>query len=151
MLASKFGICKLLINATPLVAWEKQMAEQAHNSIDWNGKLSVVNGSPLSEPYPLDRDFWAVLDEGLALRLRYWPEGSGWAQSQLFTDQDGDGETYDADQIMGWTDSRDDAEEAAALLMEFVGVSRTIPTTCIETIGGDPGTAIRLSHQIKVF
>jgi hypothetical protein len=28
---------------------------------------------------------------------------------------------------------------------------RTVPTTCIETIGGDPATAIRLSFQIKVF
>ena len=28
---------------------------------------------------------------------------------------------------------------------------RTPPTTCIETIGGDPDTAIRLSFQIKVF
>jgi len=28
---------------------------------------------------------------------------------------------------------------------------RSIPTTCIETIGGDPATAIRLSFQIKVF
>lgn len=26
-----------------------------------------------------------------------------------------------------------------------------IPTTCIETIGGDPDTAIRLSFPIKVF
>jgi hypothetical protein len=25
------------------------------------------------------------------------------------------------------------------------------PTTCIETIGGDPNTALRLSFQIKVF
>lgn len=28
---------------------------------------------------------------------------------------------------------------------------RAIPTTCLETIGGDPNTAIRLSFQIKVF
>lgn len=28
---------------------------------------------------------------------------------------------------------------------------RTVPTTCIETIGGDPNTALRLSFQIKVF
>lgn len=28
---------------------------------------------------------------------------------------------------------------------------RTIPTTCVETIGGDPDTALRLSFQIKVF
>ena len=28
---------------------------------------------------------------------------------------------------------------------------RTIPTTCIETVGGDPATALRLSFQIKVF
>lgn len=29
--------------------------------------------------------------------------------------------------------------------------AKAIPTTCIETIGGDPATAIRLSFQIKVF
>lgn len=28
---------------------------------------------------------------------------------------------------------------------------RAIPTTCVETIGGDPDTALRLSFQIKVF
>lgn len=28
---------------------------------------------------------------------------------------------------------------------------RAIPTTCIETIGGDPDTALCLSFQIKVF
>lgn len=28
---------------------------------------------------------------------------------------------------------------------------RTVPTTCVETLGGDPDTAIRLSFQIKVF
>lgn len=28
---------------------------------------------------------------------------------------------------------------------------RAIPTTCIETINGDPETALRLSFQIKVF
>lgn len=29
--------------------------------------------------------------------------------------------------------------------------ARSIPTTCIETIDGDPDTALRLSFQIKVF
>lgn len=29
--------------------------------------------------------------------------------------------------------------------------SAATPTTCIETIGGDPSTAQRLSFQIKVF
>lgn len=29
--------------------------------------------------------------------------------------------------------------------------ARTIPTTCIETVGGDPATALRLPFQIKVF
>lgn len=86
---------------------------------DWNGKLHVVNGSPLSTPYPSDRPFWAVIDEGLALRLQYWPEGSAWTGSALFTHFDGDGESYPGDVIMGWTDSQEDAEEAAALLMEF--------------------------------
>lgn len=28
---------------------------------------------------------------------------------------------------------------------------QAIPTTCIETIDGDPNTALRLSFQIKVF
>ena len=27
----------------------------------------------------------------------------------------------------------------------------SVPTTCIETVLGDPNTAIRLSFQIKVF
>lgn len=49
--------------------------------------------------------------------------------------------------------------QAVTLGIHMVGLdklneclSRTPPaTTCIETIGGDPETALRLSFQIKVF
>lgn len=42
-------------------------------------------------------------------------------------------------------------EELAAIRAKAWATRRTIPTTCIETIDGDPDTAIRLSFQIKVF
>lgn len=45
-----------------------------------------------------------------------------------------------------FSDPEDHAPPAGSALE-----ARTIPTTCIETIGGDPATAIRLSFQIKVF
>mgnify|MGYP001552297897 CR=1 FL=1 len=53
-----------------------------------------------------------------------------------------------------WSDAADACERAdldPCDCIEYVGVVRAIPTTCIETIGGDPNTAIRLSFQIKVF
>jgi hypothetical protein len=51
-----------------------------------------------------------------------------------------------------WADAADACERAdldPCTCIEYE--ARVIPTTCIETIGGDPNTAIRLSFQIKVF
>lgn len=43
-----------------------------------------------------------------------------------------------------------DAQERSPVSQRSDGW-RAIPTTCVETIGGDPDTAVRLSFQIKVF
>ena len=51
-----------------------------------------------------------------------------------------------------WSDAADTCERAdldPCTCIEYA--PRTIPTTCVETLGGDPNTAIRLSFQIKVF
>lgn len=42
----------------------------------------------------------------------------------------------------------DDTGQPAPSPQAALGV---VPTTCIETVGGDPNTALRLSFQIKVF
>lgn len=72
---------------------------------------------------------------------------------ETYSRVDGEPGSWEPDEIAGWTDSREDAEEAAEMLCQFMGwkSERSPATTCIETIGGDPETALRLSFQIKVF
>lgn len=55
--------------------------------------------------------------------------------------------------VLGSSQSQPCTEGTSSLPDTDLGapVDRAIPTTCIETIGGDPDTAIRLSFQIKVF
>ena len=56
-----------------------------------------------------------------------------------------------------WSDAADACERAdldPCTCIEYTPrtiPTSTIPTTCIETIGGDPDSALRLSFQIKVF
>lgn len=83
---------------------------------DWNAKLHVVNGSPLAKPFPADRSFWAISGDGEAVFVKFWSAGSAWAQSTLFIEVDDISAAHAADDIMGWTDSQEDAEEAAELL-----------------------------------
>jgi hypothetical protein len=86
------------------------------NPVDWNAKLHVVNGSPLATPFPRDRYFWAVTDDG-AVKVTFWDDNFAWTGREAFhTEPDELTVTYEADEIYGWTDSQEDAEEAAELL-----------------------------------
>lgn len=83
---------------------------------DWNGKLHVVNGSPLSKPYPRDRLFWIITDDALAVEVAYSHDHMTWTRRETYCRQDGEAGSWEPDEIMGWTDSYEDAQEAAALL-----------------------------------
>jgi len=94
-------------------------------TLDWNGKLHVVNGSPLAKPYPLDRLFWIVTDEAEVVEVAYSAEASFWMPNgPWFCRQDGESGCWSASDILGWTDSQDDAEEAAELLAKLEGWTR---------------------------
>lgn len=92
--------------------------------IDWNGKLSVVNGSPLSAPYPRDRLFWIVTDDCLAVEVAYSHEHMLWTKRETYCRQDGESGSWEPDEIAGWTDSYEDAQEAAALFSLATGESK---------------------------
>jgi hypothetical protein len=88
--------------------------------IDWNGKLHVANGSPLSTPMPYDRLFWIVTDDALAVEVSYSDDYKFWTGRETYVRHDGEIGSWEPDEIAGWTDSAEDAEEAAALLAAFV-------------------------------
>jgi hypothetical protein len=84
--------------------------------LDWNARLHVANGN--GQPYPLDGMFWAVTDQGRAVEVSYDEDATFWMPADnapYFSRQDGEPGTYGADEIVGWTLSCEDAEEAAAL------------------------------------
>lgn len=85
---------------------------------DWNARLHVVNGSPLAKPYPLAKLFWIVTDTAEAHEVSYDREATYWCNPQhgpYFSRQDGEPGCWGADEIVGWADSCEDAEEAAEL------------------------------------
>ena len=88
---------------------------------DWNGKLHVVNGSPLSTPFPRDRLFWIVTEDAEAVEVAYCPEHKLWTGRETYVRQDGEAGSWEPDEIAGWTDSAEDAEEAASLFAKFTG------------------------------
>jgi|GEM_PF-5373560 len=55
--------------------------------------------------YPRDRDFWAVTADETIVRLHYWPEGSAWSGSPMFSCVDEDGAAYAAGDLFEWSDS----------------------------------------------
>lgn len=85
---------------------------------DWNGKLHVVNGSPLSKPYPSDRLFWIVTWDGDAREVSWCADAKYWTGVDEYHRTDGEPGFWTADEIAGWTFDGEDAEEAAALLLE---------------------------------
>ena len=93
-------------------------------TLDWNGKLHVVNGSPHAKPYPREGYFWAVTEDG-AQYVTFWDDNFAWTGRIAFhTEPDEVTAVYEADEIFGWTHSQEDAEEAAELLAKLEGWSR---------------------------
>lgn len=96
------------------------MAHIEGNLLDWNGKLHVVNGSPLSTPYPRDRMFWIVTEEGEAHEVAYSHDHALYTGRETYCRVDGESGDWTPDDIAGWTDSHADAEEAAAMLVQLL-------------------------------
>ncbi len=93
------------------------------DAIDWNGKLHVVNGSPLAKPLPHDRMFWIVTEEGYVHEVAYSHEYKLYTGRETYCRQDGESGSWEPDEILGWTDSHEDAEEAATLLADLLSAS----------------------------
>lgn len=91
------------------------------NLLDWNGKLSVVNGSPLSSPFPHDRAFYIVTDEAQAVEVAYCDQTEFWTGRETYGRVDGESGSWEPDEIAGWTDSYADAVEAADMLSKLMG------------------------------
>ena len=82
------------------------------NPLDWNARIST------SEP-PRDRFVWIVTWEGGVYWVSYYPEASWWLRKPVWARDDGETpNSFEADEIAGWTSDQEDAEEAAALLDE---------------------------------
>lgn len=97
------------------------MREQDEHLLDWNGDLHVVKVSPLSKPYPTDRVFWIVTEEGEAREVAYSHDHMLYTGRETYSRVDGELGSWEPDEIAGWTDSREDAEEAAEMLCQFMG------------------------------
>lgn len=80
----------------------------------WSDKLH----SKVISPLPRDRAFWAVTFEDGALELRYSHDHWHYVKQHVWQRTDGESGEWEADDIAGWTDDYEDAEEAAALLGE---------------------------------
>lgn len=79
-------------------------------------RLYIANST--GRPYPLDLMFWIVTDQGGAFEVAYDRDASFWLPADnapYFSRQDGEPGCYGADEIVGWTFSCEDAEEAAEL------------------------------------
>ena len=87
-------------------------------ALDWNGKLHVVNGSPLAKPFPADRLFWAVTDEGEVVEIAFNDMATLYLGRPHYSRQDGEPGCWEADDFLGWCDSYDDACEVAALYLK---------------------------------
>lgn len=63
--------------------------------------------------YPRDRDFWAVTADDTIVRLRYWPDGSAWSGSPMFSCVDEDGAAYASGDLFEWSDSETALRQAS--------------------------------------
>lgn len=59
-----------------------------------------------AEACPRDRQFWGLTADETVERLEYWPDGSGWAGSPLFSCVDDEKGAYAEADIIGWTDNQ---------------------------------------------
>lgn len=95
------------------------MAQLEANLLDWNGKLHVVNGSPLATPYPRDRVFWIVTEDDEVAEVAYSHDHALYTGRETYCRVDGEPGSWEPDEISGWTDNHADAEEAAAMRVQL--------------------------------
>ena len=90
-------------------------ALDAYDGRDWNGAL----GRPQSLPKD-NRKFWIVTEDVEVVQVQYDSEASFWLPGDHYSDIDDPerGRRFDTDQIMGWTDDYEAAEDAAAQFEE---------------------------------
>lgn len=78
----------------------------------WGDRLH----SQVHVPLPRNRGFWAVTHEDGALWLTYSADYWHYLKEDVWQRDDGEPGAWEADDIAGWTDDQEDAEEAAMLL-----------------------------------
>lgn len=65
------------------------------------------------ENFP-DGEFWIVTGEGDVAQVSYHREAAFWLKRDVYARSDGEEGSWELNEIVGWTHSEDDAEEAAA-------------------------------------
>lgn len=98
------------------------MRQEDEHLLDWNGDLHVVNGSALSTPYPRDRIFWIVTQDGEAREVAHNGDCELYTGRETYSRVDGESGDWEPDDIAGWTDSREDAERAAEMLTKLLAL-----------------------------
>lgn len=81
--------------------------------MDWNARLHVVNS--VGKPFPRDRMFWIVTEDNEVHEVAYSLDHQLYTGRETYCRQDGESGSWEPDEILGWTDDQEDAEEAAAL------------------------------------
>lgn len=85
--------------------------------LDWNARLNSSDTLPMEYGFPLSGFLiWIVTDDCKAVEVAYDPEAHYWTGRHVWSRQDGEPGSWEADEILGWTDDAEDAEEAAALV-----------------------------------
>lgn len=77
---------------------------------DWNGKLYV------NRPMPTSGLFWIVTDEAEAHEVSFDATATFWTGANTYSRQGGEQGSWTDGEILGWTMSGEDAEEAADAL-----------------------------------
>lgn len=84
---------------------------------DWNGALGRAETLPKD-----DRKFWIITDDVEIVYVQYDAESSQWFPGRHYYSDIGDperGRGFDDKEILGWTESEEVAEDAAAQFEEF--------------------------------
>lgn len=88
---------------------------------DWNARIHATNGSPLAQPLPVDRVFYAITQEAQAVEVAFCDQTLFWTGAEVWSRVDGESGSWSADEIVGWSDDYEDAQEAARLLAQAEG------------------------------
>lgn len=66
-------------------------------------------------PPPKDRMVWIVTEEGEVQWVGHYAEASMYERKDVWSRDDGEPGSWDANEIVGWSRDREDIEESAAL------------------------------------